>query len=108
MHHVFCGLHVLHNLGIYSKKAILEWEKIVEEEGSSYGGFKTTNSRTHDILFEISKLLSYSHADQKNGKADQWRAYLRENNIKTLYCFYIIDLMLYFSWVVLFTFIEKT
>ena len=32
MHHVFCGLHVLHNLRIYSEKAILEWEKIVEEE----------------------------------------------------------------------------
>ena len=40
MHHVFCGLHVLHNLGIYSKKAILEWEKIVEEEGSSMEDLK--------------------------------------------------------------------
>ena len=86
MHHVFCGLHVLHNLGIYSKKAILEWEKIVEEEGSSHGGFKTTN-RTYDILFEISKLLSYSHGDQKSGKADQWRAYLKKNNTKNFIFF---------------------
>ena len=68
MRHVFCGLHVLHNLGIYSKKAILEWEKIVEEEGSSHGGFKITNSRTHDILFEILKLLFYSHAIRKMEK----------------------------------------
>ena len=72
MHHVFCGLQVLHNLSIYSEKAILEWEKIVEEEGNSHGGFTTTNSRTYDILFEISKLLSYGHGDQKSGKADQW------------------------------------
>ena len=71
MHHVFRGLHVLHNLGIYSEKTILEWEKIMEEEGSSHGGLKTTNSRTYTILFEISKLLSYSHGDQKSGKADK-------------------------------------
>ena len=51
----------------------------MEKEGSSHGGFKTTNTRAHDILFEISKLLSYSHADQKSGKADQWRGYLRKN-----------------------------
>ena len=31
MHHVFCGLHVIHNLGTYVEKAIYEWEKIVEE-----------------------------------------------------------------------------
>ena len=82
MHHVFCGLHVLHNLRIYSEKAILEWEKIVEEEVNSHGGFKITNSRTYDILFEISKLLSYSHGDHKSGNADQWQAYLKKNNTK--------------------------
>ena len=27
MHHVFCGLHVIHNLGTYAEKAIYEWEK---------------------------------------------------------------------------------
>ena len=31
MHHVFCGLHVIHNLGAYVEKAIYEWEKIVKE-----------------------------------------------------------------------------
>ena len=30
MHHVFCGLHVIHNLGTYAEKAIYEWEKITE------------------------------------------------------------------------------
>ena len=55
-------------------------KKIVEEEGSSNGGFETTNSRTYNIFFEIFKLLSYSHGVQKNGKADQLRAYLKKNN----------------------------
>lgn len=30
MHHVFCGLHVIHNLGVYADKALLEWESVVE------------------------------------------------------------------------------
>ena len=67
------------------KRPSCNGKKIVEKEGSSLGGFKTANSITHDILFENSKLLSYSHADQKSGKADQWRAYLRKNNAKKLY-----------------------
>nr|XP_047132169.1 uncharacterized protein LOC124811083 isoform X1 [Hydra vulgaris] len=68
MHHVFCGLHVIHNLGIYAEKAI-EWEKVVEQEGSIHGGFKSSqNSRTFDILYELSKLTSYRHGDQRNGK----------------------------------------
>ncbi|XP_065649637.1 uncharacterized protein LOC136078250 [Hydra vulgaris] len=30
-HHVFCGLHIIHNLGIYAEKAIIKWEKVVEQ-----------------------------------------------------------------------------
>jgi len=71
MHHVFCGLHVVHNLGIYAEKALREWEKVVEEEGGVHGGFKTNNSRTYDLLYELSKLTSYKHGDQRNGKADE-------------------------------------
>ncbi|XP_065647057.1 uncharacterized protein LOC136076955 [Hydra vulgaris] len=60
MHHVFCGLHIIHNLGIYAEKAIIEWEKVVEQEGSIHGGFKNAqNSRTFDILYELSKLTTY-------------------------------------------------
>ena len=68
MHHVFCGLHVVHNLEIYAEKAIVEWEKVVEQEGGSHGGFKNSkNSHTYDILYEVSKLTSYKHGDQRNG-----------------------------------------
>ena len=54
VHHVFCGLHVIHNLGIYAEKALLKWEKIVEEEGNVHRGFKnSSNSRTYDLLLEL-------------------------------------------------------
>ena len=73
VHHVFCGLHVLHNLGIYAEKSLIDWEKIVEEQGTMHGSFKnSSNSRTFDLLHEILELLSRSHGDQKSGKADQW------------------------------------
>ena len=59
MHHVFCGLHVIQKLGKYAEKAIYEWEKIIEEQGKMHDGFKLTQkSRTYNLLFEISKLLS--------------------------------------------------
>ena len=59
IHHGFCGLHITHNLGMYAKKAIYEWEKIMKEHGNIHGGFKNTQkSRTYNLLFEVSKLLN--------------------------------------------------
>ncbi len=67
-HHVFCGLHVLHNMGTYAEEALNEWEKIVEESGNLHGGFKNGNfSRTYTLLDKLSKLRSYAHGDQRNG-----------------------------------------
>ena len=40
MHHVFCGLHVLHNLCIHNEKAILEWEKIWNRKVVPMGDLK--------------------------------------------------------------------
>ena len=89
IHHVFCRLHVLHNLGKKKKKSLIDWEKIVEEERTIHGSFKnSSNSRTFDLLYGISKLLSRSHEDQKSGKADQWPAYLKKNNLEN----YIVSL----------------
>ena len=45
IHHAFCGLHVIHNLGTYAEKAINEWEKIIEEQGNMHGGFKGTQKK---------------------------------------------------------------
>ena len=67
MDHVFYGLHVIHNLGVYAKKQFLSWEMITEEQGNMHGGFIVTQkSQTYNLLFDVSKLLSKSHRDKKN------------------------------------------
>ena len=82
---MFCGLHVLHNLCIYAEKPLIDWEKNVEEEGTTHASFKkSSNSRTFDLLYEMYKLLSRTHGDQKSGKVNQWWAYLKKN--RKLYC----------------------
>ena len=75
MNHLFCGLHVVHNMGLYAETAMREWLKIVCLT-EKHGGFTTSNSRVYDLLFEISKLCSYTHGDQRNGKAPYWEAAL--------------------------------
>ena len=79
IHHVFCGLHVVHNLGIYAESALKKGEKIVVKEGTTHGGFKnSSSSRMYDLLFELSKVASKSHGGQQNGKADEWVAYAKK------------------------------
>ena len=79
MHHVFRGLHVVHNLGIYAESVLKEWEKIVVKEG----GFKnSSSSRTYDLLFELSKVTCRSHGDQRNGKANEWVAYAKKIGVR--------------------------
>ena len=75
MNHLFCGLHMVHNMGLYAETAMREWLKIVCFT-EKHGGFTTSNSRVYDLLFEISKLCSYTHGDQRNGKAPYWEAAL--------------------------------
>ena len=48
-----------------------------------HGGFKgTQKSRPYNLLSEVLKLLSKSHGDQKNGKVDEWQAYLKTNKLQ--------------------------
>ena len=40
MHHISCGLHVIHNLGTYAEKKQLmsgQWEKIIEIQDNMHG-----------------------------------------------------------------------
>ena len=84
MNHVFCGLHVIHNLGVAAESAVKEWVKIATMV-DKHAGFNTKNSRVYDMLFEISKICSSTHGDQRNGKALAWIDYLsnkgKENKI---------------------------
>ena len=77
MNHLFCGLHVVHNMGIYAETGMKEWLKVVCLL-EKHGGFTTSNSRVYDLLFEISKLCAYTHGDQRNGKAPYWEAALEK------------------------------
>ena len=78
MNHVFCGLkHVVHNLGTAADAAVKEWVKIAAVI-DKHSGFVTKNSRIYDMLFEISKLCSVAHGDQRNGKAVAWSDYLSD------------------------------
>lgn len=77
INHVFCGLHVVHNMGVQAEAAMKEWLSLILLT-DSHGGFHTSNSRVYDMLFEISKLCSYTHGDQRNGRASHWRAYLQK------------------------------
>ena len=75
-------MNIIHNLGVYAEKTILEWEKAVEEECSTHGGFqRSTNSRTYTLLYELSKLTTYNHGDQKYNKAVEWKAFLKKREI---------------------------
>ena len=63
---------ILKRLVVYKSQNHLVAVQVVEQEGGSHGGFKNSNnSLTYDILYELSKLTSYKHGDQRNGKADE-------------------------------------
>ena len=81
VNHLFCGIHVLHNLGTYTEESVKEFEKIAALV-NQHSGFQTSNSRTYDMLYEISKLCSYTHGDQRNGKAKEWKAFLEKKGIQ--------------------------
>ena len=81
INHVFCGLHVIHNLGIYAEAAMREFVKLAASI-EKHSGFVTNNSRVYDLLYEISKLCSYTHGDQRNGQAAEWKAFLSKLGIE--------------------------
>ena len=92
VNHVFCGLHVVYNLGIAAEGAVKEWVKIAAVV-DKHAGFITKNSRIYDMLYEVSKICSSTHGDQRNGKAVAWDDYLFDKKKRkiTLYLFYTID-----------------
>ena len=59
---------------------------------SVHGGFQTFNSRTYDLLYEISKLCLYTHGDQRNGRAKEGRVFLEKLRINNKIAFLFINL----------------
>ena len=81
MNHVFYGLHVVHNLGTAAEAAVKECLKIVAVI-DKHSGFISKNSKIYDMSFEVSKLCSVTHGDQRNGKAVAWSDYLGDTSRK--------------------------
>ena len=86
INHVFCGLHVVYNFGIAAEGAVKEWVKIAAVV-DKHAGFITKN--IYDMLYEVSKICSSTHGDQRNGKAVAWDDYLFDEKKRkiTLYLF---------------------
>ena len=77
LHGLFCGLHVLANLGTAASKALKIYEEIALPESvkiSEYS-FNKGNSRTFDLVFEISQSLTVS-GNQRFGRLADWEAFL--------------------------------
>ena len=55
MNHVFCGLRVIHNLGVAAEAAVKQWVEIASLN-NIHPGFITKNSRVYNLLYEISNL----------------------------------------------------
>ena len=47
MHHVVCGLHVIHNFKAYVEKATYEKEKIIEERGKNAWWYPKYSNNTN-------------------------------------------------------------
>ena len=58
-----------------------EFVKLASSAGK-HGGYATNNSRVYNLLYEISKLCSYTNGDQRNGKAAEWKAFLHKLGIE--------------------------
>ena len=64
MYHVFCGFHVMDNLGTYAEKPIYGCENIIEEQGKVRDDFKIS-PKSWTICLEFLKLLSKFHRHKK-------------------------------------------
>ena len=85
MNNLFCGAHVIINMGTVCKESLKEYENIAATNlpavvrGFNKGG---AGGRTFGILYEISKALTKTHNYMKAGAVHYWSAYLEEHNLK--------------------------
>ena len=81
MNNLFCGLHVIANLGSVANESLKEFEDLAVSNIVRQG-FKTNNAHSHDILYEISKAFTVAHGYQKAGAAHYWNAYIKGKKAK--------------------------
>ena len=81
MNHLFCGIHVIANLGTTAKETMKEFENIASETIANHG-FNRGNARSYDLLYESSKPFTEGHGCQSVGVAHFWGPYLEEKGEK--------------------------
>jgi hypothetical protein len=74
---LFCGLHVIANMGTQAGKALLTFEEIAVPESSKITthSLNRGNARTFDLVFEISQSMTVS-GSQRFGRLAEWVAHL--------------------------------
>ena len=77
LHGLFCGLHVLANMGTEASKALKIYEDIALSESTQIttNSFAKGNARSFDLIFEISQSMT-SSGNQRFGQLADWEAFL--------------------------------
>ena len=77
LHGLYCGLHVLANMGTAASKALKIYEDISLPESSKITShsFNKGNARSFDLIFEISQSMTDS-GNQRFGRLADWDAFL--------------------------------
>lgn len=83
LHSFFCGLHVLANMGTVAGKALKAYEDIALVPGAviSNNAFNKGNSRTLDLIFEVSQATTRT-GNQRSGSASNWEDFLAARGVK--------------------------
>ena len=81
MNQLFCGMHAIIGVANVCKEALKEFEHVAASELVTRG-FQKGNSRSFDILMELSKAFTTGHGYQKGGVVGFWEIYLHEKELK--------------------------
>ena len=81
MNQLFCGMHAIIGMANVCKEALKEFEHVAASELVTRG-FQKGNSRSFDILMELSKAFTTGHGYQKGGVVDFWDIHLHGKGLK--------------------------
>ena len=76
INNLFCGLHVVANLGTVAKDALKEFEQLAAENIVSPSHYNTSNAHCFDVLYQTSKAFTQGHGYQKAGVVHFWEPFL--------------------------------
>ena len=81
MNQLFCVMHSIHGIGNVCKDSLKDFEASAAPEITTHG-FQKATARSYNILWEISKALTYGHGYEKAGVVYYFEPYLNERGIQ--------------------------